>query len=68
MTRRTLARRLERLETRLLPAGSGVTEHTIVFVAADGTKTDSIVLKFSGAAPDRNQQREPWRRARKNAR
>lgn len=40
---RALSRRLERLETRFVPATVG-TQHTIVFVDADGTKTGSIVL------------------------
>jgi len=46
MTISTLLRRLVRLETRLL---SGVTDHTIVFVDADGTETESMV--FSHGAP-----------------
>ena len=50
---RTLLRRLERLETRLLPPDRGVTEHTIVFVDADGTEAESMVMKFSHGAPSR---------------
>ena len=49
---RTVLRRLERLETRLLPPDRGVTEHTIVFVDADGTKAES--MKFSHGAPSRS--------------
>jgi hypothetical protein len=44
MITRTLARRLERLEADLVPLDHGVTEHTIVFVDADGTETESMVL------------------------
>ena len=50
---RTLLRRLERLETRLLPPERAVIEHTIVFVDADGTKTESMLLKHGGPS-------EPW--------
>jgi len=45
MITRTLARRLERLEADLVPPDHGVIEHTIVFVDADGTKTESMVMK-----------------------
>ena len=53
MTTRILSRRLELLEATFLPADTGVTEHTINFVEADGTITDSLVLKHSGATPAR---------------
>ena len=44
MINRTLVRRLERLEADLVPLDHGVTEHTIAFVDADGTETQSMVL------------------------
>jgi len=47
MITRTLARRLEQLEADLVPPDHGVTEHTIVFVDADGTETESMVLSHS---------------------
>ncbi len=56
---KTLLRRLERLETRLLPPDGGVMEHQIVFVDGDGTETGSMVMKFSNWAPSRN-----WRSRR----
>jgi hypothetical protein len=68
MTNSALSRRLDWLETRLLPADSGVTEHTIVFVDGDGVKTDSMVLKFSDATTDRDQRERPWRRRRGDSR
>jgi hypothetical protein len=49
----TLSRRLERLETRFVPA-TAATRHTIVFVDADGTKTGSIVLHHGGPNGLRN--------------
>jgi len=56
MITRTLARRLERLEADLVPPDHGVTEHTIVFVDADGTETESMILSHgapSGKWPAR---------------
>ena len=44
---RAPSRRSERLETRFVPATAG-TQHTVVFVDADGTKAGSIVLHHGG--------------------
>jgi hypothetical protein len=45
---RILLRRLERLDTRLFPPDRGVTEHTIVFVDADGTDTEPLYRERLG--------------------
>jgi hypothetical protein len=47
MTTRTLARRLERLKTRILPT-SQPEPHAINFVDADGTVTSTLVLGPNG--------------------
>jgi hypothetical protein len=47
-----LLRRLERLETRILPQDREVIEHKIVFVDADGSETESMVMKHG--APSRS--------------
>jgi len=54
MITRILSRRLDRLETRFLPPDDEPTQHTILFVDADGSATDSMVMKFGGWAPSRS--------------
>ena len=48
-----LGRRLERLETRLLPQKDKITQHIIRFVEGNGTVTGSMVINFD------NSQRAP---------
>jgi hypothetical protein len=48
-----LGRRLERLETRLLPQEDKIMHHIIRFVEGNGTVTGSMVINFD------NSQRAP---------
>jgi hypothetical protein len=52
MIGRTLTKRLERLETRIMPAGEPVITQ-IVFVAADGSERDGprFVIPGAGGRP-----------------
>jgi hypothetical protein len=52
MIGRTLAKRLDRLETRMLPSGEPMIMQ-IVFVAADGTEADGprFVIPGAGGRP-----------------
>jgi hypothetical protein len=68
MITRNLSRRLERLETRLLPPDDEPTEHTILFVDVDGMVADSLVMKFGGYAPGRGPRAWPSRRVLKETR
>jgi hypothetical protein len=51
---KTLSRRLERLEERILPSGDPPIEHIIRFVEADGTVVETMVIQHRWAHPGRD--------------
>jgi hypothetical protein len=65
-----LGRRLERLETRLLPQEDKITHHIIHFVEGDGTVAGSMVINFdtSQRAPQSGRRIEPRRTSRQEFR